>query len=402
MLISIEAIVAELGRIPRAVWHGSHPAKPPVLRPRSELEARRVGHGCAFDDSGFNPPSSPRWKEAVAAVGGRIAPEAGGSVPIGPVGVDALAWYVSFHSSPDRWGIYIPLSSLPITDELYFSHLPMPTAERWRLVWDVLIAHEATHFAVDWACAWFELLHHAPLRRVLHDRMEAAGPGGGATLPRSSYFETEEALANGNVLRTVAPAFGEEVGAALRRFIRTQPPGYRDGEAAEADAGFAVAAAETLRGYLAVWSTAWNVEPGNPALDLTRLLPIGAKDRAACPIWILNDLEAAGLPADAVRLFMCVRPIEETAGFEKALKRLHLERAWQRTKSRLAESITPGHDFKMWPKDGKGAWSVRVNDSVRAHLRQPVGDFAPSAAGDPQQPWLAYEIGGHGAMGHGA
>ncbi len=401
MLIPIDVIIDGVTKIPRATWIAADPANPPELHPLVPTGPVSAGHAPVFDDSGFAPPSSPRWREAVDAVSRRFAPGAEGVTLGCPAGADAVAWYVSFHGSRDRWGVYVPLSSLPILDELYFVDLPIPRAERWRLIWDALLAHEAAHFAVDCACAWFELLHHSPLRRAVHDRMQASGQWGSALLPRSSYFEAEEALANGHVLRALGPRVGPEATDALRNFVRAQPPGYRDGEAAVTDAGFAAAVTEVLRGYLAVWSTAWNLDPGNPALDLSRLLPLDAADLAQCPVWVLNDLDVAGLPAGAVRLFARVAPIEETPAFRKKTKRLGLGNAWERTKVRLAESIPNGSAFKKWPQAGDGMWSIRITDGVRAHLRQPEPlSFLASDAPHPGT-WLACDIGDHKAMGHG-
>jgi hypothetical protein len=398
MLRPINAVIAEIDKIPRATWEGSDPTKPPVLCPSTPLNPVPTGHTPVFDDSSFNQPSSPRWVEAVDAVRRRLAGSTGGGVRGQEVGIDVLAWYVSFHSNRNQWGIYVPLSSLPIVDELHFSHLPIPRAERWQIIWNALLAHESVHFAVDRACAWFELLHHAPISRAVRDRMEYAGPTGGAMLPHSSYFEAEEALANGYMLRALGCGLQDDAAAALRQFVRGQPPGYRDGEVAETDRGFVATAAEVMRGYLAVWSTLWNLDTGNPALDFSQLLPLSDADRTACPIWILDDLDAAGLPPDAVKLFSRITPIEETTAFSKTVKRRHLEGAWERLKARLAEGITNGSDFKKWPNEGDGMWSVRVTDGIRAHLLQPQHLSAnPSKA----PAWLACKIGGHKEMGHG-
>lgn len=401
MLIPIKDVIDEVSKIPQATWTVPDPARPPVLRPRSPTGPAPVGQFPVFDDTGFTQPSSPRWREAVDTVRRRLAPGAEGPVPGGPAGVDAVAWYVSFHASPGGWGIYVPLSSLPIVDELYFAHLPIPRAERWRLIWDALLAHEAVHFAVDCACAWFELLHHAPLRWAVHKRMKCFSQGVEALRPCSSYFEAEESLANGHMLRTLVPQAREDSAKALRCFVRVQPPGYRDGETAKSDRGFAVTAAEVLRGYLSVWSTMWNLDPGNPALDLARLLPLDPAAVAQCPVWIVDDLDAAGLPPGAVRFFTCVSPIEETPDFRKEAKRLGLEDAWHRTKEKLKTSIPKSCDFKKWPKAGAGMWSVRVNDDIRAHLRQPQPHSSAGPQAPAQAPWLACEIGGHTAMGHG-
>lgn len=50
-----------------------------------------------------------------------------------------------------------------------------------------------------------------------------------------------------------------------------------------------------------------------------------------------------------------------------------------------------GLDFKPWPKEGRGIFTVRVDRNVRAHIHEP---HAPG-------PWMAEKIGRHGEMGHG-
>jgi len=391
IILPVSAIIEELQRIPRAVWT-ANPIIPPIFR--SPGTPGTATYDAVFDDADFTLPDTPLWNEAVAAVRRRVSP-ADARPPDGhrEAGTEALAWYASFHSNRDCWGIYIPLSSIPIFDSLFLSHLKISRTDRWRIAWDVLLAHETVHFAVDYACAWFELLHHAPIRRAFADRM---GSNVAAELlpNRSAYLEVEEALANGNVLRELVGCVDTDAESALRGFIRGQPAGYRDGELAESNQGFASLVAETLRSYLSVWSSGWNIDLGNPGLDLTRLLPLGEEAHRQCPIWIINDLEAVGLSKDAVRQISCVQPIEETKPFIKALRRLHpdLQKAWARLKHTLSEGIPNASDFKKWKPEG--VWSVRVSDGFRAHLMQPPR--GPSA-----QPWLAIEIGNHKKLGHG-
>jgi hypothetical protein len=390
MIVPISRVIQELRYIPKATWTGSDPAKPPIIRPRHPPEISSVGLDPVFDDEGYALPSSPLWEEAVTSVGRNIAPGPSGRGHGGHTGIDALAWYSSFHSCREGWGIYVPFSSLLITDHLYLSELPMPRQERWRLAWKVLIAHEIVHFAVDYAVAWFELLYHAPIKRAFADRI--ASDLGREVLPvPSSYLEIEETLANGNVLRAVVAHTDPESADAVRRFMRQQPPGYRDGELAESNEDFAATTTETLRNYLAVWSSGWNIDPGNAALDLSRLLPLR---EGSCPIWILNDLADVGLPKDAVKQITCVHPIEETGPFKKKLVRLHdnHQRAWVRLKDTLATGIPNGSDFKKWSPER--VWSVRVNDNFRAHLQQPP-------AGQTGQPWRALDIDSHKNMRHG-
>ena len=92
-------------------------------------------------------------------------------------------------------------------------------------------------------------------------------------------------------MRSVGTPAQLEIANSLREFIRLQPPGYRDGEVAETDKGFALATGETLRSYLAVWSSGWNIDLGSPALDLSRLLPVGSEAFRTCPVWVINDLK---------------------------------------------------------------------------------------------------------------
>jgi len=66
-----------------------------------------------------------------------------------------------------------------------------------------------------------------------------------------------------------------------------------------------------------------------------------------------------------------------------------IRRRWEGTKSKLAEAITRGADFKRWPRRGPGVYSVRLNDNYRAHIQRPsVGDT-----------WTALDLGTHKKMG---
>jgi hypothetical protein len=85
--------------------------------------------------------------------------------------------------------------------------------------------------------------------------------------------------------------------------------------------------------------------------------------------------------------------ISETESFKVQLNRLgpNYQGKWHKTKKKLAQSTRiPGLDFKPWSLRGKGWFSVRVDDGVRAHLRN---------QGDNHR-WYAEEIGRHDAMKH--
>jgi len=64
---------------------------------------------------------------------------------------------------------------------------------------------------------------------------------------------------------------------------------------------------------------------------------------------------------------------------------------WERTKKNLLENrLLRGLNFKPWPDGGGHAYSVRVDDNFRAHLRHRGSGV-----------WEAYDIGPHKIMGHG-
>jgi hypothetical protein len=79
--------------------------------------------------------------------------------------------------------------------------------------------------------------------------------------------------------------------------------------------------------------------------------------------------------------------------FQNQLSKLgqEIRKAWERTKIRLQQAITPGADFKKWPPGGNNIYSVRINDNFRAHLKGAPGE----------KNWVAISIGSHKNMGHG-
>jgi hypothetical protein len=88
------------------------------------------------------------------------------------IGIDALAWYVSFHHDGPDWRIYIPISSLAYFECRVFNQLPLAREEKWHLALEILLAHERMHFIVDYHCAQWELLLQSPCRAALRERMK--------------------------------------------------------------------------------------------------------------------------------------------------------------------------------------------------------------------------------------
>lgn len=88
-----------------------------------------------------------------------------------------------------------------------------------------------------------------------------------------------------------------------------------------------------------------------------------------------------------------MKNVEDGEGVTKDLEGrfAHLRKQWTETKTKLLENrLLRGLNFKPWPKDGPGRYSVRVDDNFRAHLRH-MGDGR----------WIAYVLGPHTKLGHG-
>lgn len=162
----------------------------------------------------------------------------------GPAGIDALAWYVSCHyTGGGPWGIFIPVSSLGYGESRVFQGLRAPRARKWQLAYDALIAHEQMHFAVDYACAQWEVLLQAPSWAGLRDRRRVDG------VP---YLQVEEQLANAFMLQCAASWKTKLFERALRQFVAKQPAGYRDGLSVTDRDSFEHVAAEVVKTYIAL------------------------------------------------------------------------------------------------------------------------------------------------------
>lgn len=63
-----------------------------------------------------------------------------------------------------------------------------------------------------------------------------------------------------------------------------------------------------------------------------------------------------------------------------------------KTKANLSFSTgLSGLDFKIWPKEGKNVFSVKIDRNYRAHL------ILEEDSGH----WIADRVGNHKSMGHG-
>jgi hypothetical protein len=300
-------------------------------------------------------------------------------------GVDALGWYITFHQKAYQWGIYLSADGIRfLADPVQgiFGSLNVGPRRRVELACHAILRHELMHFAVDYMAAQWEL---------------ATGfccfwPAIKLRDPKLGYAPLEEELANSYMLRGFRfPSQSlREPGAykSLRKFVRIMPPGYRDAVSNVSRSSFDALLELQIcefEGYLErPYRTSF--PDGFDHLSLyPSLRPI---DWRYCPI--LLDTGRSAVPI-SLRIITSIKMIDESLRFKRSIQRMPpaVRRSWDRVKEKLHVSTQiPGLDFKPWERD---VFSVRVNGSVRAHLRiiRETGEC------------LADAIGSHANMGHG-
>jgi len=387
---SIKDIVSELGGIPHALGNdASDPRRRPWISTAAPV-AEQITERPVVDSSRWEVSDQVRWEEQ--KVRARQLVEGEGHSSEG--GIEALAWYVSFHHNQELWGIYIPLSSLALLDELYLSQLRMDRDQRLGLAWSILLHHEQTHFAVDYACAQFELLLRAPIRREFSNRFRAEPPINGLT-GFKPYLRIEETAANAHMLRQLARTESKRTVRTIENFVRLQPPGYREGLDAMSNAAFAASVAETLRSYLAIWAMEYRLDLGSHALNLEWLLPLEDKGALAeCPVYAIDDLSQVGVASGSLSLIQCIAEVIELDGFKKQLRKQHndIQNDWSNCKDRIKVRVPAPPRFEKLKGWKPPTWSLRLRDGHRVHLQPPE----PGAGA-----WRAVAIGNHKEMGHG-
>jgi hypothetical protein len=306
-------------------------------------------------------------------------------------GMDALGWYVSFHVVGVQWGIFIPVTGIAYLIKNALSKLTATVNAKAHLAFHAILNHELFHFGTDYTIAQAELIHQEPWWVPA----KAAFKGG---MP--NYCVIEEQLANAymlKVFRTMKPALrirGKQ--RALREFTKVQPEGYCDGwrvRSQDWDRLLPALAEEYGRRSTkgAANPRLWERDLG---FDWTGQFPMRPRiDWRYCPIHLVNDGSRLGIPPDFLSFFARIPALVESERFLKRLRDMadSIQRAWERTKLKLAVAITRGADFKPWPNGGFGVHPVRLNDNYRAHIQRPnVGDA-----------WTALDLGTHKEMGHG-
>jgi len=378
----IQEVLEALKEVPRAlVQYDGDPLQRPTMRGAATEES---GNGEIVIDVS-EEGDYPDWveRETWNALDREVfensdLPDAGSR----PAAIDALAWYVSFHYTGAPWGIFIPVSSLGYCENRIFRELCAPRARKWQLACDALLAHEQMHFAVDYACAQWEVLLHSPSWAGLRDRRHGDG------VP---YLHVEEQLANASMLQRAESWEMKAFERALRQFVAKQPAGYRDGLSVIDRCSFEHVAAEVLKTYVGVHAVERGLNLTASAFDPAAFLPARA-GMAQCPVHIIRDEKRIGLPAAAVRLITRMCNIRESEHFQRRFAHLDCatQRSWSAMKQKLSAGVPRSARLEKMRGQPGDVFSVRVGDNFRVHL-QPHGS----------ETWEAMDIGSHKEMGHG-
>ena len=128
---------------------------------------------------------------------GRINASVAGSGASETVGVEALAWYASYHHNQKDWGIYIPVSSIHYLNEVLEIKIHSET-NLDQISNQILEYHERYHFLTDLAVSQLELFIKTAIYRPHRDLYKIQ-----TTFLKSNedYNELEENLANSFMLK---------------------------------------------------------------------------------------------------------------------------------------------------------------------------------------------------------
>jgi hypothetical protein len=298
-------------------------------------------------------------------------------------GIEALAWYVTFHVRGGQWGIYIPLSSVAFMVARVFNSVTADLEDLFRLSVRALHQHELFHFALDYVSGQVEILTkracHKPSRSLKNQEL--------------GYIVREELIANANMIRSFWGRRLRGKTEALRNFVAMQPLGHKDALRKTETSAFKRECDKLVGEYVqAVGEHGDRILAGLDGLNLLPDLPI---DWRYCPVNFIADELRCGLDVRWLDLFRRVEAISESNRFQKKLKGMpkSVKKAWDKVKSQLAWStVGAGLDFKYWERTPDGPiYSVRLTRSHRAHLLR----------NQKTSEWTALAVGPHSAMGHG-
>lgn len=365
----------------------------PDVPPRIPLTGTRPSDGLSLPVHGRRPhltvgppPESPEQARETKFIYDQIEREVAGrnSNRESPRGIDALAWYASFHNLQPEWGIYIPESSLWYVAERWFRPWRVNIEQRLGAAFRVLYEHEVFHFAADLNVAQWEVMVGHPCWAPYRESVRG----------RDGYCQLEEQLANAYMLRILEPGLTKSASTALRKAVRRHPPGYSDAPQILETNAFADSLAELCKRHVGFAALHKGINLASRNLPIELFFDVFSEISAAdCPLTIIRDADRVGRSHLDVALFDRIPAIRESQGFLKQLSSVpkDITKRWERKKHQLAQAIPRFPEFERLRDMSPTTYSIRLGDNFRAHLRP-----EPS-----YQLWTAIAVGPHTKMGHG-
>lgn len=280
-------------------------------------------------------------------------------------GFDVLAWYVSYRSFSDRWGIFIREDAAVGVGQFFADrHRQLDLVEGIDATVRLLMAHEYFHFLVDIGSEVIEDVLGAPLY----------GPWRHDNLQRSPvYNPLEEALANAFAYRR-----GKTRGLArpTRAFLEFSPVGYRDfGSYISDDTWY-----EGLRTLLTTIEMCGVETTGDPG-PWGRELFIDEQQRLVSPlnvpVWLVRSIDQP----ESLSLITTLGPVASTERYQRDMARLPTGVRLQLEKA--VESAQTGVTPKKLKRltGHKDLYRLRSGDYRAILRRMPDGGFHAIRAG---------------------
>ena len=274
---------------------------------------------------------------------------------VGPVkkgtSLDILAWYVSYHSNPNLWGIYLSRRGIYAVANSLLSEGANPS-DVIEFSKTFLIRHEATHIQTDLGITSIELAQNKSI--YLHARHFSK-----KGLPPWSL--KEEGLAN---------SLGRRILKSQKKMIEpllnSSPAGYCEWNlyTSALDAWTWKAVIEEL--VIPVTTT------GNVALAAETSNIIAPKYFGDIPVYEIDDVQNSEL--GTANFLGPIQEIIETDDFHKDMKKLikgqpSYKKKWENTKNKLAAGNTIGVHLEIINKK-KAIHSVQIDGEARAGIQK--------------------------------
>lgn len=324
-----------------------------------------------------------KWDDKKASIDASVRGKQSGE----EVGLEALAWYVSFHHNQSKWGIFIPVSSLHYLNEILEIKIHSQV-DLGQISKQILFNHELYHFLTDLAISQLELLTKHSMYRphkqlYKNEKLHLSS--------NEDYNDLEENLANAFMLEEIQTSISKNQLKKIISWVETMPRGYRDGANTFLKSRKNKLENDNLNRYAAIVAAKTQLNVIEPALDLSVFIPKPLSNIVVqCPVYILDDTQEHGLDDDIVRFFQKMEAIEETKHFKKMFVKLpqKIQLAWKKKREELKVCLPKYPQFRKF----KELYSVYLPDGFRVHFSKPQKN---------ETTWLATGIGDHQRMGHG-